>query len=171
MHDEVETLKRQLAGLVRAANNLRTHTPDLWLVGWEHRVTDTEPDRGHFESSPPNAGNPKARRLFEQLAASITRMEAELVGYDRTMRSIFFAGTHNPEPTRGSTISPAEFARLKQAQERRRDQGGYAPHTAHRPAWLSGAAMKGHADLIQILWVVVLVLFIIVLLRQLGVQI
>lgn len=31
--------------------------------------------------------------------------------------------------------------------------------------------MKGHADLVQLLWVVVLVLFMVVLLRALGVRI
>lgn len=140
MHDDIETLRRRLATLTRAANAIRANAADLWVLGWERPVIDSEPDRGNFESSTPSAGDPRARRLFDQLADAVSKIEAELVGYERVMRALFFAGSDNPEPSRGSTISRLEFDRLRTNQQRRRQAGDYTPtpmttqpqHPGHR---------------------------------------
>lgn len=122
MHRDVEALVKRIDTLTRAAGRLRTHAPDLHALGWDAAVVEVENvASGKPESKPPRAGNPRARWLFENLVVQVERMEAELVGFERTMMAVFFAGSSNPEPSRGSMISRAEFDRLRAKQRARSD--------------------------------------------------
>lgn len=126
-HNDIELLRRRLDTLIRAATRIRTHAPDLFDLGWEQAVTDVEKVNGGAPDRAPNAGNPRARRLFDRIASEVSSIEAELVGLDRTMMAIFTARSERPEPSRGSTISHAEFERLKANQGRRRARGEHVP--------------------------------------------
>lgn len=127
MTDDVELLRRRLALMAKAANGMRSHVGDLWVLGWERPVVNAEPDRGNFESSMPSAGDPRARALFDQMLEATAKIEAELVGLERAMRALFFAGSENPRRSLGSTISRAQFDQLKRNQQRRREAGEYTP--------------------------------------------
>lgn len=111
-HHDVAQLQRRLDTLTRAAAKLRAHAPDLYRLGWEPYVGERlEGDAPGFESSPPRTGDPRARKLFDRLASEAAQMAAELVGLERSMTGLFYAGSSNPEPSRGSTISREEFDR------------------------------------------------------------
>lgn len=107
---EVDSLRRRLLTLARAADRLRAHAPDLFGLGWDPHVGEAlEGDVSGFESQPPRAGDPRARRLFEKIAAEAARAEAELVGLERSMMALFTVRASRPDPTRGSTIRVEEF--------------------------------------------------------------
>jgi hypothetical protein len=119
---EVDALRHRLLTLVRAADRLRSHAGDLHGLGWEPHVGEAlEGDASGFESSPPRAGDPRARRLFEKIAAEAARAEAELVGLERSMLGLFVARTERPDPSRGSTIRVEEFDDQLARQRRRSD--------------------------------------------------
>lgn len=119
---DTDDLRRRLDTLTRAANRLRAHCRDLHDLGWEPHIGETlEGDTPGYESRPPRAGDPRARRLYERICAEVASSEAELVGLDRQMTALFTARAERPEPTRGSTISLAEHDRLRAAQRRRDD--------------------------------------------------
>lgn len=113
---DVELLRRRVNTLTRAAQKIATHCADLHDLGWERHVGDVEKVKGGTVDHSPKVGNPKARHLFERIFREIASIEAELVGLERSMTGLFFAGSSNPEPSRGSMISRAEFERLKKNQ-------------------------------------------------------
>lgn len=136
-HNDAAALERRLDSLVRAATRIRQNAADLHDLGWEAHVGEVlEGDSPGFESRIPRAGLPRARALFERISVEVAQMEAELVGLERSMMALFFAGSSNPEPSRGSTISRGEFDRLR---ERQRARGGHArlvsqpEHPGRRP--------------------------------------
>jgi hypothetical protein len=119
--NDVELLRRRIDTLVRAASDLRRHAADLHGLGWEKAVADVEKVNGGSADHSPRAGDPRARRLFERIFNEVAQMESELVGLDRSMTALFYAGSSSPEPSRGSTISIAEHDRLLANQRRRSD--------------------------------------------------
>lgn len=122
MTSDVATLRRRIDTLVRAATKLRAHAADLHGLGWEKAVVDVENvASGKPESKPPGGGDPRARKLFERIVSEVAQMEAELVGLERSMTGLFYAGSSNPEPSRGSTISREEFDRQLGRQRARGD--------------------------------------------------
>jgi hypothetical protein len=118
---EVDTLRHRLLTLVRAADRLRSHAGDLFGLGWEPPVGDVEKVNGGVVDHAPRAGDPRARRLFERIAAEAARAEAELVGLERSMLGLFVARTERPDPSRGSTIRVEEFDDQLARQRRRSD--------------------------------------------------
>lgn len=118
--NDIVLLQRRLDTLTRAAARIRQHAADLHGLGWEAHVGEAlEGDSPGFESHPPKAGDPRARRLFDRIVVEVASMEAELVGLDRTMMAVFTARSERPDPTRGSMISVAEHDRLRAAQRKR----------------------------------------------------
>lgn len=106
MNTDVAVLRRQLDTLIRAASRLRQHAADLHSLGWDPHIGEAlEGDAPGFDSRPPRAGDPRARRLFDQLTVRAAIIEAEFIDFDRTMMALFAARAPRPEPTRGSTIS------------------------------------------------------------------
>lgn len=121
-HNDVVTLRRRIDTLVRAATRLRAHAADLHGMGWDPQVGEPlEGDAPGFVSAPPRAGDVRARRLFDRIFAEVAQMEAELVGLERSMTGLFYAGSSNPEPSRGSMISREEFDRQLGRQRARGD--------------------------------------------------
>lgn len=118
---DVDELRRRLTSLARAANRIAAHIGDLHSLGWEPAITDTEKVAGGTPDRTPRAGHPRARRLYERIATEAAQMEAETIGLERTMMGLFFAGSTNPEPSRGSMISRTDFERLRQRQRQRPD--------------------------------------------------
>jgi hypothetical protein len=127
MTPDAETVRRRLLSIVRLANRLRDNTADLHSLAYDPHTTGGEPDRGSFESRPPRAGNLKAQALLGRIAAEADAIEAVLIGLDRAMTGLFFAGSSNAEPSRGSLISRTEHDRLVANQHRRRRAGDYTP--------------------------------------------
>lgn len=122
MTPDVEALRRRLASLIRAADRLRAHCPTLYSLAWEPHVGESlEGDAPGFASSPPRAGDPRARRLFARIVADVERAEADLVGLERIMSGLMFARAERPEPSRGSTIGVAEFDEKIEVARRRGD--------------------------------------------------
>lgn len=121
MTDDVAILRRRIDSLVKAAARIRTHVPDLYRLGWEKAVGEVEKVNGGQPDRTPAAGDPRARDLFEQIMARVSAAEAELVGLDRAMTALFYAGSSNPESSRGSTIRREEFDQLRAYQRRRPD--------------------------------------------------
>lgn len=121
MSNEVHELRRRLDGLVRSANRIRAHTPDLFDLGWAAEVTGAEKVAGGREDHSPSIGDPRARHLFERIAAAVEAAEATVLGLERDMLSLFYAGGAPATPTRGSLIAAAEHARLLAAQRARDD--------------------------------------------------
>lgn len=125
---------RRLDLLARTATRLRRHIVDLHLLGWEP-VNSRDPleQTGSGEKAAaktdwaPKTGHPSARRLYDRIAADVAQMAAELVGYDRDVTGIFYAGSQAAEPTRGSMISREEFDRRIGRQRARRTAGEYTP--------------------------------------------
>lgn len=118
---DADELRRRLTSLARAADRIATHIADLHSLGWEPTITDTEKVAGSAPDHTPRTGNPRARQLFQRIAAEAAQMEAETIGLERTMMGLFFAGSTNPEPSRGSMISRTDFDRLRQQQRQRPD--------------------------------------------------
>lgn len=117
MTPDVEVLCRRLDTLIRAATRLRQHCPDLHSLAWEAHVGEVlEGDTPGFVSAPPRAGDPWARRLYARTLHEVAEAEAGLVGCDRMMMALFHTRSERPDPSRGSTISVADFdaARAKQ---------------------------------------------------------
>lgn len=121
-HNDVADLERRLDSLVRSAARIRANAADLHDLGWERMIGEAEKVNGGDHDRAPRAGLPRARQLFGSISVEVGRMEAELVGLERSMVGLFFAGSTNPEPSRGSMISRAEFDRLR---ERQRVRGGH----------------------------------------------
>jgi hypothetical protein len=118
---DADELRRRLTSLARAADRIANHVGDLHSLGWEPTVTDTEKVAGGAPDHTPKSGHPRARQLFNRIAAEAAQMEAETIGLERTMMGLFFAGSINPEPSRGSMISRTDFDRLRQRQRQRPD--------------------------------------------------
>jgi len=116
---DVDVLRHRIDNLMKAASRIRANAADLHDLGWERSVTDVERVAGGAPDRAPKAGSPRARRLFDQIDESIVRMEAEMIGYERVMMALFFAGSSNPEPSRGSMISRADFDLQVERQRRR----------------------------------------------------
>lgn len=130
--NDVATLRRRLDTLIRAATRLRTHAADLHSLGWEAHVGDVEKVNGGATDHAPRAGDPRARRLYERICAEVASAEAELVGLDRTMMALFTARAERPDPTRGSTISVAEFdARIAKQRARGDSPARLEPQPQH----------------------------------------
>lgn len=125
---DVAVVTRRLDTLIRAATKIRAHIADLHTLAWEP-ATNPDVDRvaGGASDHTPRTGNPRARRLFDQIAVNVAQIEAELVGFERTMTGLFVAGQPNAEPSRGSLISAAEHQRLLDRQQAHARAGGYVP--------------------------------------------
>lgn len=123
MNPDIDQLRRRLDTLTRAATSLRTHAADLWIFGWEPTSHDGEHVAGGNTDWAPKTGHPAARKLFDRIAVNVAQMEAELVGYERTMKALFFAGSSSAEPSRGSLIPAAEHQRLLADQRSRAADG------------------------------------------------
>ena len=118
---DVDVLRQRIDSLARAAAKIRAHIGDLHGLGWEKAVGEVEKVNGGAPDRTPRAGDPRARRLYDRIFSEVASIEAELVGLERQMTAVFFAGSSNPEPSRGSLISRAEFDRLKDRQRKRPD--------------------------------------------------
>lgn len=118
---DIDDLRRRINSLVRAAQHISAHAADLHGLAWDAPSGDGEPDRGAYESRTPRAGNPRARRLYERITAEVSTIEAELVGLRRQMDGLFFAGSDNPEPSRGSMIRRDDFDQQLTKQRGRDD--------------------------------------------------
>lgn len=127
MTTDIETARRRLLSIVRIANRLRDNTADLHTLAYDPHIGDTEPDRANHDSRPPRTGDPRARALYDRLAAEADAIEAVLIGLDRALTGLFFAHNTSAEPSRGSLISRAEFDQLRGNQRRRRTAGYYTP--------------------------------------------
>lgn len=133
-HPDVDLLTRRLDILARTAAAVRAHAGDLWVLGWEQPNT-TDPlerervsgDDPVLNDHAPRAGDPRARRLFDQICVNVAQMEAELVGFERATKRLFFVGSRSAEPTRGSLIPAGEHARLLANQRARAAAGDYTP--------------------------------------------
>lgn len=137
--DDVHLLTRRLDALTRAATNIRRHLPDLHVLAYEAGRTDSEPDRGNFESRPPPGWKPgheldetnlKPNRsclLWSSISLRVAQVEAVLVGLERQLTAHFYAGGSSPEPTRGVLIRRDEFDEQLANQRRRRAAGQYTP--------------------------------------------
>lgn len=122
MINDVDTLRRRLHTLTRAADRFRQHARDLHDLGWEaHRGDDAGKVNGGATDHAPRAGDPRARALFAEICAEADRSEAVLVGLSRQMMALFTARAERPDPTRGSTISVAEFDERVAKQKTRDD--------------------------------------------------
>lgn len=121
MKDDVETLRRRIDIAARALARIRTHAGDLHSLGWEPAVAEAEKVSGGAVDHTPRSGDPRARRLFDRMLEDISSFESEIVGYDRVMMALFTTRAERPDPTRGSTISVAEFDRLRERQRARGD--------------------------------------------------
>lgn len=127
-NNDPATLHRRLDTLTRAAARIRQHIVDLYGLGWDAHVGEAlEGDMPGFESRPPKAGDSRARRLYDEIFTEVANIEAQLVGLDRRMVATFTARAERPDPTRGSTISVAEFDRLRARQRQRRADGEHVP--------------------------------------------
>lgn len=118
---DVDALTRRLRTLTRAADRIRAHAPDLFLLGWEPHHGDTEKVNGGPIDHTPRAGDPRARHLFERITLEVGRCEDLLVGLASDVVAHFYAGSSSPDPSRGSLISAAEHARLLANQRARPD--------------------------------------------------
>lgn len=118
---DVELLTRRLRTLTRAADRIRAHAPDLHSLGWEPQQGDTEKVNGGTTDHTPRAGDPRARHLWDRITLEVGRAEDLLVGLERAMSALFFAGSTNPEPSRGSLHSSAEQDQLLAKQRARPD--------------------------------------------------
>lgn len=121
---DVTDLQRRIDLLTRTAHQLRRHAPDLWSLGWEptnNGIDDTGRVAGGQTDHSPKTGDPKARRLYERLTTDLAQMAAELVGYQRAMYALFYAGATSIDPSRGSLIPAAEHAQLLAKQQGRPD--------------------------------------------------
>lgn len=121
MTPDVETLRRRVTTLTRALSRISLNAADLHSLAWEPRVGDAERVNGGAVDHSPRTGDPRAIRLFANIAAAIEAAEADLVGLDRQMMGLFTARAERPDPTRGSIISVAEFDAKLAAQRRRGD--------------------------------------------------
>ena len=119
---DVDFLARRLRSLEHCAGRIANHLDDLHALAYEPSARNTEPDRGGFESRPPPGWKPEPNRAQELLAV-LTRVvansEAAVIELERQMMGIFFAGSSNPEPSRGSLISAAEHDELLARQRAR----------------------------------------------------
>lgn len=99
---DVYALRQRIDLLVITATKLRDHAADLYDLGWSPAVTDVENvASGKPESKPPSAGDPRARRLFERIVNEVGSINSELVGLDRAMGRLFFAGSEAADDGRG----------------------------------------------------------------------
>jgi hypothetical protein len=118
---DVDTLRMRIDHLMRSAGRIRDHAADLHAIGWEPHHGETEKVNGGTPDRLPRTGDRRARRLFAAMNEEVLKAEAELVGLERVMFAIFFAGSENPEPSRGSLIPAAEHDRLLARQRTRGD--------------------------------------------------
>ena len=114
MTPDVVALQQRIDIIIRAATRLRQHAADLHSLGWDPTVTDTEKVRQTKVDYVPRVAEeaPRARRVFDRIDAELASIQGEITGLDRAMMQIFTARSERPDPTRGSTISVAEFDRL-----------------------------------------------------------
>ena len=162
---DVEVLNRRLRTLTRAADRIRAHASDLHTLGWEPQRGDTEKVNGGTTDHTPRAGDPRARHLWDRILLEVGRCEDLLVGLERDLTALFYAHSNSPEPSRGSLISAAEHAELLAKQQVRPDTSARLVDQPAHPG-----RQRGHADLTQLLYLVVLALFVVILLRVLGVR-
>lgn len=128
-----DDVARHLDRTIRAAQHLRTHLADLHTLAWE--PANNRPDSGQVDTDrrgktdwAPRAGDPRARRLLDQLATVAERAATDLVGCAALMGRIFEAT--RPiyiEGARGSIVSRPDLAEARRAQGRRRARGEYTP--------------------------------------------
>jgi len=164
-NDDVHLLVRRLDALTRTIAEVQRHLADLHYCGWERPTGDHVAVKETKTDHTPKAGDPRARELWSRISLQTGQVEATLIGLQRQLTGYFYAHSSNAEPSRGSLISRAEHDRLIANQRARRAAGEYTPAPlTEQPSHPSA----GHADLLAILWAVVLFLIIIVLLRQLG---
>lgn len=123
MTPDLETLHHHLHNIIRAATHLHTHTPDLHTLAWEKPANTTDKIRTTKTDHTPRVADdaPQARKLLQHITNRINSIQAEIVGLDRAMTHLFTAHTPRPDPTRGSTISLAEFDQQRTRQRRRPD--------------------------------------------------
>lgn len=127
----LECTHRRLGRIARAANHLRANLEDLHSVGWEPGPPGAgmAVDQGEQAARDwtPRAGDRRARRLLDFLGAAAARADAELIGAENTMKTIFDA--HGPILAGGTRtlVSRAEFDRAEKQQTRRRAAGQYTP--------------------------------------------
>lgn len=122
--DDVGDLHRRIHSLCRMATRIEAHAGDLHALAHEPRRLGLEGDRSGFESRPPPgwaADQTRAGDLWARIATTVARAEADLVGLERAMVALFYAGSTSPEPTRGSMISRADFDGLVTRQRSRDD--------------------------------------------------
>lgn len=143
-HNDIETLRRRIDHLTRAAARLRAQLADLHGIAWEPAVHTTEPTRnGTFESRPPPGAHrdhpdigsrppgrisrrDQAHHLWDRTSQEIRRCEELLVGLERTVTGWFMV-TAAVEPTRGSLIRADDHDALLAARNRRQSRGEYTP--------------------------------------------
>lgn len=114
-------LRRRLETISRTATHLRAHIADLHTHGWEPATSDNEKVTGGQPDRIPRSGHPQARHLYERIVNQTVGIEADLVGLDRAMTALFYAGSSSPEPSRGSMISRADFDAQLARQRARHD--------------------------------------------------
>lgn len=121
-HNDVVTLQRRIDHLVRAANRIRAHLPDLHSAAWEHPNTSHEKVRETKTDYVPAVADmaPPGRALWQRVERDLEHAETLLVALERSVTGLFMV-TAAVEPSRGSLISRAEFDQLRANQRRRPD--------------------------------------------------
>lgn len=123
--DDVRLLGRRLDTLTRLASEIGRHLVDLHYCGWERATTDQAHVKETRTDHTPQAGDPRARELWSRISLQTGQIEAALTGLHRQLLGYFYAGSSNPEPSRGSLISATEHDELLTKRRARRAAGDY----------------------------------------------
>lgn len=125
--DDVRLLARRIDNIARTAENIRRHLPDLHACAYEPATRDELQIRSSQTDHTPRAGDPRAQHLWSSISLRVIQVEKVLIGLERQLMGYFYAGSTNPETTRGSLIALADHNQLLANQRRRRAGGEYTP--------------------------------------------
>ena len=124
---DVEIVRARLTSTAVLAARISAHLEDLHGLAFERAVTGTT--QKVKQSSTPdlgNVGDVHARELWRRLANHTRLVETTLQALDWAVGNLIAAGP-SPMQTRGSAVSPADFAHQIRNQARRRQNGDYTP--------------------------------------------
>ncbi|MGH9281641.1 MAG: hypothetical protein ACRD0S_01755 [Acidimicrobiales bacterium] len=124
---EVDVLRARLEAIAGAAAALAAQIEDLHVVAYERQARDEVKVAGSAGGGIDTVGDQRARSLWRRLDVELQAIEIGLVGLERAAGNLLCEGPSALQ-TRGSMVSPGEFARAVLKQRERRESGDYTPH-------------------------------------------
>lgn len=135
---EVQVLRARLATIEKAARGLAAQAEDLHALAYDRPARDEVKVAGGITAELDTIGDQRARQLWRRLEKDVQAVELLVVALKQAVGNRLSEGP-SPPATRGSKLSPGEFARALVSQRQRQDAGEYTPHrTEDQPKYPGG---------------------------------